>query len=250
MIGPFTIFWVGCISTSTGYDAVTEFDGCWRSRPTTRAPRQSGRRRFRQERFDKATEMYERSLTLDKNATAYSNLGTALYQQGLYADAARSFEAAVALPGAASVHWFNLGAACYWAPDLRARAKEAYETAITLGDQVRVTSSRVDPSLLAELASGHGCGAPDRGPQRKIIEAARSSCAHPTAAWRCGRPVKFGDDAEELGDLRRRIARSGDQGGLRQENRAVAVVETRGDRRYSRLRSDALLRPPLGLQTS
>ena len=60
--------------------------------------------------------MYERSLSLDKNPTAYSNLGTALYQQGLFADAARSFEGAVALPGAAFLHWFNLGAACYWAP--------------------------------------------------------------------------------------------------------------------------------------
>jgi hypothetical protein len=34
---------------------------------------------------------------LDKHATAHSNLGTALYQQGRYADAARSFEGAVAL---------------------------------------------------------------------------------------------------------------------------------------------------------
>ena len=81
--------------------------------------------------------MYERSLSLDKNATAYSNLGTALYQQGLYADAARTFEGAVALPGATFLHWFNLGAACYWAPDLRARAKEAYETALKLGEPAR-----------------------------------------------------------------------------------------------------------------
>ena len=86
--------------------------------------------------------MYERSLSLDKNATAYSNLGTALYQQGLYADAARTFEGAVALPGASFLHWFNLGAACYWAPDLRARAKEAYETALKLGEPARPASGR------------------------------------------------------------------------------------------------------------
>ena len=66
----------------------------------TRAYNNLGSAFLQQERFDKATEMYERSLSLDKNATAYSNLGTALYQQGRYADAARSFEGAVALPGA------------------------------------------------------------------------------------------------------------------------------------------------------
>ena len=105
--------------------------------------------------------MYERSLSLDKNPTAYSNLGTALYQQGLYADAARTFEGAVALPGAAFLHWFNLGAACYWAPDLRARAKEAYETAVKLGEQATSASGRADP-------------APPGGARRRV-----------TRCWRC-----------------------------------------------------------------
>jgi serine/threonine-protein kinase len=110
---------------------------------------------LRQERFDKAAEMYERSLSLDRNATAYSNLGTALYQQGRYSDAARSFESAVALPGATAVHWFNLGAARYWAPDQREGARAAYETAIKLAEQSRARGSGVDQALLAELASSY-----------------------------------------------------------------------------------------------
>ena len=135
--------------------AVAEFERVQELTPdNTRAYNNLGSTFLQQERFDKATEMYERSLSLDKNATAYSNLGTALYQQGRYADAARSFEGAVALPGASFVHWFNLGAACYWAPD-RARAKEAYETAVKLGEQARAASARVDPAGLAELASGY-----------------------------------------------------------------------------------------------
>jgi Tfp pilus assembly protein PilF len=94
-------------------------------------------------------------LSLDKNPTAYSNLGTALYQQGLYADAARAFEGAVALPGATFLHWFNLGAACYWVPDLRARAKEAYATTLKLGEPASPASGRADPVLVANLADSH-----------------------------------------------------------------------------------------------
>jgi hypothetical protein len=58
------------------------------------------------------------------------------------------------LPGATFLHWFNLGAACYWAPDQRARAKAAYTTAIKLGEQSRI-AAKADPSRLVELASGY-----------------------------------------------------------------------------------------------
>jgi len=136
-------------------EAIAEYERMQALAPdNTRAYNNLGSAYLLQERFDKATEMYERSLSLDKNATAYSNLGTALYQQGRYDDAARSFEGAVALPGATFLHWFNLGAACYWAPDQRARAKEAYTTAIKSGEQAR-TATKADPSRLVELASGY-----------------------------------------------------------------------------------------------
>jgi len=136
-------------------DAVAQFERMQALAPdNTRAYNNLGSAYLQQERFDKATEMYERSLSLDTNATAYSNLGTALYQQGRYADAARSFEGAVALPGATFLHWFNLGAACYWTPDLRGRAKEAYQKAVALGEQARKATA-MDVSSLAELASGY-----------------------------------------------------------------------------------------------
>jgi Tfp pilus assembly protein PilF len=139
-------------------EAVAEFDRIQALTPDNiRAYNNLGSAYLLQERFDKATEMYERSLSLDRTQTAYSNLGTVLYQQGRYAEAAVSFEAAVALPGATLVHWFNLGAACYWAPDRRGRAKVAYEMAVKLGEETRVKSGRVEPSLLAELASAMRC---------------------------------------------------------------------------------------------
>jgi tetratricopeptide (TPR) repeat protein len=136
-------------------EAVSEYERMQALAPdNTRAYNNLGSAFLLQERFDKAAEMYERSLSLDKNATAYSNLGTALYQQGRYADAARSFEGAAALPNATFLHWFNLGAACYWAPDQRARAREAYVMAIKLGEQTRATA-KLDPLPLVELASAY-----------------------------------------------------------------------------------------------
>jgi len=98
--------------------------------------------------------MYERSLSLDLNPIAFSNQGRAYYEQGLYADAARSYEGAVALPRPTARLWANLGAACYWVPGLRDRAKVAYETAIALGRDAREVTPR-DASLLAMLADAH-----------------------------------------------------------------------------------------------
>jgi serine/threonine-protein kinase len=109
---------------------------------------------LRLERFDHAAEMYERSLSLDKNATAFANLGLAYYEQGLYADAARSYEGAVALPRPTYQLWANLGAACYWAPGLRPRAQVAYETAIAMGREAREVTPK-NASVLAALASAH-----------------------------------------------------------------------------------------------
>jgi tetratricopeptide (TPR) repeat protein len=109
---------------------------------------------LRQERFDRATEMYERSLSIEKNSTALSNLGGAYYAQGLFADAARTFEAAVAMPGPTYQMWANLGAACYFAPGLRDRARVAYENAIKLGEERREVTPK-DIGIVAALADAH-----------------------------------------------------------------------------------------------
>ena len=209
----------------------------------TRAYNNLGSAFLQQERFDKATEMYERSLSLDKNATAYSNLGTALYQQGQYADAARSFEGAVALPGATFLHWFNLGAASYWAPDRR-RAKEAYETAVKLGEQARAASNRVDPSRLAELASGYAVLAllSDGRRRRRSIEPGRFNLIalieqQPRDA---GVLSTVATTYEELGDRSKALdwleqaIKAGYS--LKRIERSPWLKELRGDARYNRLR--------------
>jgi serine/threonine protein kinase/Flp pilus assembly protein TadD len=223
--------------------AVAEFERMQELAPdNTRAYNNLGSAFLQQERFDKATEMYERSLSLDKNATAYSNLGTALYQQGRYADAARSFEGAVALPGATFVHWFNLGAACYWAPDRR-RAKEAYETAVKLGEQARAASNRVDPSRLAELASGYAVlallseSATAREHRKRALELIALIEQQPRDA---GVLSTVATTYEELGDRAKALEwleqaiKAGYS--LKRIERSPWLKELRGDERYNRLR--------------
>jgi eukaryotic-like serine/threonine-protein kinase len=223
-------------------EAIAEYERMQALAPdNTRAYNNLGSAYLLQERFDKATEMYERSLSLDKNATAYSNLGTALYQQGRYDDAARSFEGAVALPGATFLHWFNLGAACYWAPDQRARAKEAYATAIKLGEQAR-TAAKADPSRLVELASGYAVLALlSEGPEAK---------QHRDHAYRLiGSIEQLPRDAtflatlattyEELGDRSKALDYLGQSiragYSIKRIERSPWLRELRTDERYSRL---------------
>ena len=187
--------------------------------------------------------MYERSLSLDRNPTAYSNLGTALYQQGQYADAARSFEGAVALPDAAFLHWFNLGAACYWVPEMRGRAKEAYERAVALGEEARAATPK-DLSLLTELASGYavlalltpGPAAEERRQSaRRILELVEAQ--QPRDA---GVLSTLATTYEELGDRQKALDTLGQalQAGysIKKIERSPWLKELRSDERYARLK--------------
>jgi serine/threonine-protein kinase len=225
-------------------DAVREFERMQALTPdNTRAYNNLGTAYFNQDRFDKAIEMYERSLSLDRNPTAYSNLGTALYQQGQYADAARSFEGAVALPGAAFLHWFNLGAACYWAPEMRGRAKEAYERAVALGEEARSATPK-DASLLTELASGYAVlalltpGPAAEAPRqraRKIIELVEQQQPRDPGVL-----STLATTYEELGDRQKALdtleqaLRAGYS--IKKIERSPWLKELRSDERYARLK--------------
>jgi tetratricopeptide (TPR) repeat protein len=226
-------------------DAVAQFERMQALAPdNTRAYNNLGTAFLQQERFDKATEMYERSLSLDKNATAYSNLGTALYQQGRYNEAARSFEGAVAQPAAAFVHWFNLGAACYWAQDMRGRAKEAYEHAVALGEQARAAANKMDTSSLAELASSYAvlalltegpAAAAYRAQARKLVDLAEQQQPG-DAAVRSTLATTF----EELGDRSKALEwleKALQAGYSRQRiEHSPWLTALRADERYTRLR--------------
>ena len=221
-------------------EAILEYERMQALAPdNTRAYNNLGSVYLQQERFEKASEMYERSLSLDKNATAYSNLGTALYQQGLYADAARSFGEAVTLPGATFLHWFNLGAACYWAPERR-RAKDAYATAIKVEEQARGTG-RIEPLRQVELASAYAVLA--------LLTEGREAQQHRNQAYELLATIEQPRDAtllatlaityEELGD-RRTALEWLDQAikagySIKRLERSPWLKDLRADERYTQL---------------
>jgi tetratricopeptide (TPR) repeat protein len=224
-------------------NALGEFERMQELSPdNTRAYNNLGSAYLLQERFDKASEMYERSLSLDKNATAFSNLGTALYGQGRYADAAQSFEGAVALPGATALHWFNLGAACYWVPDLRTRAKEAYAKTVELSEESRL-AGKLDPTELVRLGSANALLA--RLTSGSEAQAFRTQ-AEKIIAGIDPRPrtadflETLGTTYEELGD-RTKALETLDQAikagySIKKIERSPWLKELRTDERYARLR--------------
>ena len=120
----------------------------------TRAYNNLGATYFRMGRPDDAATMWERSTAIRPTYAAASNLGSLYYSRGRYTDAARAFERAVNLSPNDRRLWRNLGAALYWAPDERAKAKDAYAKAVELAEAERRVNPR-NPSLLAELADSY-----------------------------------------------------------------------------------------------
>ena len=106
-------------------------------------------------RDDDALAMLRRALAIRPSAPAASNIGTIEFYRGHYAESARAFEeAARATPSDYQI-WYNLAAAYYWAPDLRARSRGAYERVVELGERARATNPH-DAPLLAVLADAYG----------------------------------------------------------------------------------------------
>ena len=83
-------------------------------------------------RYAEAREMLERSIALEPDYAAYSNLATLHFHEARYPDAARMFEKALELEDTDYRIWGNMAAAWYWSPDGRAKARDAYQRAITL----------------------------------------------------------------------------------------------------------------------
>ena len=83
---------------------------------------------------------------------SYSNLGTAYFNRGRFAEAGRTFEEAVKLAETNYEIWGNLADAYYWAPGQRALAAGAYAKAIALGlPQLKVNPRNA--ALLVDMAN-------------------------------------------------------------------------------------------------
>ncbi len=119
-------------------------------------------------RYDEAAAQLQDALKIRPTASLYSNLGTVLFAQGLYAPAAHAFERALQMGGASNHHlfWANLADAYRQLPDAADQAREAYGQALAMLD--------------AELARAPGdLTLRSRG---ALLRAKRGDCASPGGA--------------------------------------------------------------------
>ncbi len=79
-----------------------------------------------------AAAAFQKSLGLQPTSGTYTNLGTALFFQGLYRESVQAFERAVELTPSNFLLWGNLGDAYRWVPGNAAKSAEAYTRAIQL----------------------------------------------------------------------------------------------------------------------
>ena len=82
--------------------------------------------------YGAAASAFQKSIGIQPNASAYTNLGTALFFQGLYRESLQAFERAVELLPSSALVWGNLADAYRWVPGNTAKSQEAYARAIQM----------------------------------------------------------------------------------------------------------------------
>jgi serine/threonine-protein kinase len=102
-------------------------------------------------RYGEAASFLKRSIAIKPTNSAYSNLGTAYYHLGCYADAAHMMEKAINLGMNNYRVWGNLAETYLLVPELRDRASGAFRHAIELAEQ-ELTRSPANAELLGMLA--------------------------------------------------------------------------------------------------
>ncbi len=103
-------------------------------------------------RPSEAKEKFLRSVEIEPNRQAYSNLGYLYFSvAGRYTDAARMYEKARDMDSSNYLVWGNLASAYYWALGERAKAHPVFERAVRLAEEKLRTNPR-DPILLSDLA--------------------------------------------------------------------------------------------------
>ncbi len=145
-----------------------------------------------------ASEMFEKAFNIKQSYSVASNLGTLYYIQGKYKNAARKYEKAIEINNNDYVIWGNLGAAYYWAPGERDKAKDAFLHAIKLGEEARKVNPN-DPEMFSLLAGFYSMV----GNKAKALEYAKKSLKlaphDPDIMFRAGTTY------EQLGDRKKAI---------------------------------------------
>ena len=105
---------------------------------------------YRLGKWDDCLRMFQKALELQPTALNYSNLGTTYFFLGRYSDAVAMFEKATAIEPNDPARRGNLADALRWS-NQPAKAKEAYDQAITLAFKAYQVNSR-DASNVGNLA--------------------------------------------------------------------------------------------------
>ena len=93
----------------------------------------------------------ERSVEIKPNVQGYSNLATQYFFDGHYFRAARLYGDALRLDEGNYLIWGNLGDAQYFSANEQSQAASAYETALSLAEELRRTTPE-KAILLADMA--------------------------------------------------------------------------------------------------
>ncbi len=150
--------WIGYNSLGVFYfnharydDAIKQFQKVIQLNPTNYLGFSNlGGMYYMKNMLKEATDMFEKAFKLKQSYTVASNLGTIYYIQGKYSLAARSYEKALNINDHDYTVWGNLGAAYYWAPGERDKAKDAFQHAVKLAQEARKINPN-NPDLNAQL---------------------------------------------------------------------------------------------------
>ncbi len=183
-------------------------------------------------RIEEAAAMFHNSLQIRPTYPAASNLGYYAYSQGRYADAARAYEQAAILNASDPEVWRNLGAALFWAPGERAKAREAYQQVVTLVEQARAEKPG-DARLLGQLADAYAQLGRAREARETLATLERLDPGHSEVLYLvAGVYEQLGDRTQALTWLEQAL----DAGYSRdQVERSPFLAELRKDDAYPRL---------------
>jgi len=109
------------------------------------------------ERWEEALKDFTRSLQIQPNYPAYSNLGVLHFYKGDFAESARFYERAIEIIDTNYRVWGNLASAYYWTPggEFRVKAQSNYQRAARMAEEELRLNPR-EPTVLTNLAQYYG----------------------------------------------------------------------------------------------
>jgi tetratricopeptide (TPR) repeat protein len=108
---------------------------------------------FQLEMWPEATEIFEKSFTIDSTSpTAINNLGTLYFNQERYADAERVYRQALSISDEKYKVWAHLAEAQYWNPDGREESLGNFMRAAEMAEDSLIVDQQ-NPVILSDLAS-------------------------------------------------------------------------------------------------